>query len=63
MFIINYKIYIYNDHVTTYSFEQQIKEKIHQATVIWEIYSGPGVIIKIFMLNSAEHEFFPAHKC
>ena len=24
---------------------------------------GPEVIIFIFMLNSIEHEFFPAHKC
>ena len=32
---------------------------------VWtQIYAYPGPkVIKIFMLNSAEHKFFHAHKC
>ena len=33
------------------------------AQMCFWIRSGPEVILKFFMLNSVEHEIFPAHKC
>ena len=33
----------------------------HQATIYWE--RAGHEVITFFMLNSAEHEILPAHKC
>ena len=29
----------------------------------WDVKPGPEVIKHFFMLNSTEHDVFPAHKC
>ena len=49
--------------VTFNSFERNGLEFIVVMAVKTEQKPGPKVIKKHFMLNTAEHEIFPAYKC